>query len=65
MSKTKAGPKVLYIKYSRKPPGLPIAVADSADELAEMTGMKKNSIYSCISKKRPTIAKIILEEDES
>lgn len=53
----------LYVKYSKEPPGLPIAVAESAGELAEMTGMTKESIYSLISKKRPYIAKIEIQEE--
>lgn len=52
----------LYVKYSASFPGLPIAVADSAEELAQMTGMTKGSIYSSISKKRRTVAKIDIEE---
>ena len=53
----------LYVKYSARFPGLPIAVADSAEELAEMTGMTKGSIYSSISKKRKTVAKVEIEEE--
>lgn len=52
----------LYVKYSASYPGLPIAVADSAEELAQMTGMTNGSIYSSISKKRRTVAKIEIEE---
>lgn len=52
----------LYVKYSARFPGLPIVVADSAEELAQMTGMTKGSIYSSISKKRRTVAKIEIEE---
>lgn len=65
MTATQKGQMQLYIKYSRKPPGLPIAVADSADELAQMTGMTKESIYSSISHKRKTIVKVTVEEDEA
>ena len=54
----------IYVKYSASFPGLPIAVADSAEELAQMTGMTKGSIYSSISKKRRTVAKIEIEEEE-
>lgn len=54
----------IYVKYSSKPPGLPIAVADSIDELAEITGMTKGSIYTYISKKKPTVAKIEIEDEE-
>lgn len=54
----------LYVKYSSNFPGLPVAVADSAEELAQMTGMKKGSIYSSISHKRNTIAKVEIEEEE-
>lgn len=54
----------LYVKYSANFPGLPIAVADSAEELAQITGMTKGSIYSSVSKKRKTVAKIEIEEED-
>ena len=53
----------VYVKYSASFPGLPIAVADSAAELARMTGMTEGSVYSSISKKRRTFAKIEIEEE--
>lgn len=53
----------LYVKYSRKHPHLPIAVADSAQELAAITGMTKDSIWTAISKKRGNVAKVEIEEE--
>ena len=64
MTATQTGQLRLYVKYSSEPPHLPIAVADSAGELAEKTGMTKASVYSSLSHKRPTFAKVIVEEDE-
>lgn len=54
----------LYVKYSANFPGLPLAVTDSAEELAQITGMTKGSIYSSISKKRKTVAKVEIEEED-
>ena len=54
----------IYIKYGKDPPNLPIAVADSAKELAQKTGMSVNSVYSMASRKSEIIAKIKLEETD-
>lgn len=40
---------VVYVKYDRKPPKLPVAVADSDEELAAMVGKSVNVIRSSIS----------------
>ena len=42
----------LYIAVTPDLYELPIAVADTAKELAKMIGTSENSVYSCISKKR-------------
>jgi len=54
----------VYVYYDSRPPHLPIAVADSGKELAQMTGRTVGSIYTLISKKRPQVAKIELEETD-
>ena len=43
---------------------LPIAVADSPKELAEMTGRTKGTVMTQISKKRPGWFRVKIEEDE-
>lgn len=40
----------VWIAYARRPPYLPVAVADTVDELAEMMGTSKNTVYSTWSK---------------
>lgn len=40
---------ILYIKVTKDKFELPVAVADSVIELAEMTGTTKNTIYSTMS----------------
>ena len=64
MTATQKGQLHLYIKYSSKPPNLPEAVAESAEELSEMTGMTKGSIYSGINHGKRTVAKVVVEEEE-
>ena len=54
----------LYIMYSQDEYELPIAVAESAQELAEMTGRKKHSIQSAIAHGYKVFARITVEEDE-
>ena len=64
MTAKQRGQLAMYIKYDKKPPHLPIAAAESPKKLAQITGMTEGSINSMISKKRPNIAKIVLEDDE-
>lgn len=40
----------VFIAYSRKYPYLPIAVGDTARELAEQVGVSRGCIWSMISK---------------
>lgn len=40
----------LYMKVTKDKYELPLAVADSAKELAAMVGTKENTVNSCISK---------------
>lgn len=40
----------IWIAYGKRPPYLPVAVADTVDELAEMMGTSRNTVYSTWSK---------------
>lgn len=56
----------LYMKATKDEYELPLAVAESAGELAELTGVDKKVIISSISHKRRQWKKVIVEdEDES
>jgi pyruvate kinase len=58
----------VYVKYDRKPPKLPVAVADSDEELAAMVGKSVNVIRSSISHGLQTYQRIEIgdiEENES
>ena len=50
----------IYIAYSHKSPYLPIAVADTAKELARMDGTTPNTIWSSISHGYPSYAKVVI-----
>lgn len=52
----------LYVKYDRKPPYLPVAVADSKKELAQMLGVTFHSVLSSYYHKRSTFVEIEIEE---
>lgn len=39
----------VYIRYDKKPPYLPIAIADSKEELAVMIGASLNTVRSSFS----------------
>lgn len=39
-------PKNIWIAYQKDPPGLPIAVADTCDELARMVGVTPSTVTS-------------------
>lgn len=43
---------VLYMKVTNDKYELPVAIADSAAELARMVGVKAQTIYECISPSR-------------
>ena len=48
----------LYVRYSKEPPYLPEAVADSPKELSEMTGISRGVIMSSLSHGHKTFAKV-------
>lgn len=54
----------VYVRYSRKHPYLPIAIADTAKELARMLGVTENTVYSSITKKHGTYAKVYISDDD-
>lgn len=54
----------LYIAVSRDKYKLPIAVADSAGELAKMVGVTKNNILSSISHNLGTYEKVVINEED-
>lgn len=54
----------VYIKYEKRKPHLPVAVADTVTELAQILGIKPNIVSSSIYHKRPTYAKVWIEEDD-
>lgn len=51
----------LFIKYSKDPPYLPEAVADSKSELAEMIGTTPGTVYSSYSHGRKTFAEVDID----
>jgi hypothetical protein len=58
------GTLMLYIKTTLDKYEFPIAVADSAAELAKMLGVKADTVYSQISKKRRGWYKVSCEADD-
>ena len=54
----------LYIRCTTDDLELPMAVADSVQELSRMTGRTVGTIYTQISKNRPGWKKVVIEEDE-
>lgn len=54
----------LYMKCTTDRYELPIAVADSGQELAKMLNMSVNSVWTCISKHRSGYHKIEVEDPE-
>lgn len=55
----------LYIRTTTDKYELPVAVADSPIELAEMLGTTSDSVLSSISHKRPGWFRVEVEENES
>lgn len=55
----------LYIKYSKDPPGLPEAVAESKSELARLLGVSINSVISSYSHGRSTFVEVEVEDEPS
>lgn len=54
----------LYMKVTKDKYELPIAVAESPRELAEMLGTTRQNVLSCISKKLPTWKRIYIDDEE-
>ena len=54
----------VYVKYDKKPPHLPVAVADSKKELAKMLGVSFHSVLSSYYHKRSTFAEIEIEDTD-
>lgn len=55
---------ILYLRTTTDKYELPIAVAESATELARLLGTTKGCVYSSLSHKRPGWYKLEVEENE-
>ena len=53
----------LYVKYDRYKPHLPIAVADTKEELAKMVGMNLNTVRSSLSQGRGSFAEVEIDDE--
>ena len=47
----------VWVAYTRKKPHLPYAIAETAEEVSQLTGKTKNNIYSCWSKYQKGVLK--------
>ena len=61
--------KIIYMKVTRDKYRLPVAVADSAKELAWICGVSVDAIYSCISRRKKgewdgSYLRVKVEDDE-
>ena len=56
--------QTVYIKVTSDKYRLIVAMADTAGELARITGLKKESIYSMISKNYGTVERVVITDDE-
>ena len=54
----------VYVKYDRQKPHLPVAIADSKEELAAMVGMTLNTIRSSLSHGVETVVAVDLGDME-
>lgn len=54
----------VIVKYDRKRPYLPVAVADSPAELARMLGIPPNRVHSSLYHSRETYARVWIDDDE-
>ena len=54
----------VYVKYDRQKPHLPVAIADTKEELAAMVGMSLNTIRSSLSHGVDTVVAIDLGDME-
>ena len=53
----------VYVKYDRAKPHLPVAIADTKEELAAMIGVSLNTIRSSLSHGVNTFAEVEVEDD--
>ena len=54
----------VYVKYDRQKPHLPVAIADSKEELAAMVGMTLNTIRSSLSHGVETVVAVEVDDYE-
>lgn len=54
----------VYVKYDRCKPHLPIAIADTKEELAKMVGMSLNTIRSSLSHGVETVVAVEVDDYE-
>lgn len=52
----------VYVKYDRCKPHLPIAIADTKEELAKMIGMSLNTVRSSLSHGVGSFAEVEIDE---
>jgi hypothetical protein len=53
----------LYVKYDRCKPHLPIAIADTKEELAKMVGMNLNTVRSSLSHGIGSLAEVEIDDE--
>jgi ribosomal protein L7Ae-like RNA K-turn-binding protein len=54
----------LYLLVSNDEYELPLVVTDTAKELAEICGIKQDSIYTLISKHKGNYRKVVIENEK-
>lgn len=54
----------VYMKVTADELELPIAIADSAKELAEIIGVHENTVYAGLSRKRKTYVKVEVDDGD-
>lgn len=52
----------VFVKYDTRPPHLPVAVADTKEELAMMLGVSINSVRSSFSHGHKTFMAVEIED---
>jgi hypothetical protein len=55
--------KKVFVKYDKESPHLPVAVADTKKELAEILGITAKSIYCLYCRKNPLYGTVEVEPD--
>ena len=58
------GKTTLYLLVSNDEYELPLVVTDTAKELAEICGIKQDSIYTLISKHKGNYRKVVIENEK-